>query len=149
MQLTDALSLVPLASTSSARARLQLTAAGLGTVVPGVRLEQQFVCEPGYLVLTSDDCPFEETLHILLFDRALRVLDSLQMGQPYTGAMLAGLNSTGQRELQFSFFGAERWHLRVLPHPRRFGARPAAPARRTSPPWRPRWLELSCQASGR
>lgn len=48
--------------------------------VEGLVLEGQYRCGPGYLVVTSDDSPFEEGLHFYLFDRSYSPLDDVSLG---------------------------------------------------------------------
>lgn len=41
--------------------------------VPGIAILDQFEISAGYLLVTDQDCPFEETFHFILLDRDLHV----------------------------------------------------------------------------
>lgn len=110
--------------------------------VPGVLLAAQFRCAAGYLALTTQDSPFEETLHISLFDEGLHLLDAIDLGQAYTGACLEQLELLDDERLRFTFFSGDRWELRLRARPSLGGAPLPQPARRTRMFWRPRHLDL-------
>jgi len=87
-------------------------------VVAGVTLEYWATLEMGHLLLTTDDCPFEERLYITLLAPQLdRILDHVSLGVPYQTGILQDLVRTGDRQFEFSFFGAERWLLSVRSAP--------------------------------
>lgn len=87
--------------------------------IEGVMIEAQFRCSWGYLVITSNASPFEEELHFYLLDGNLSVIDSLSLGQVYHSGILRQLQPGPTDQLEFSFFGEERWRLSVLAEPRR------------------------------
>ncbi|MCS6884939.1 MAG: hypothetical protein RMM17_00645 [Acidobacteriota bacterium] len=88
-----------------------------GLILEGLILEQQFACKNGYLLLLTDDCPFEEGLHIHLLNFELQHLDTINMGKAYLPGMLQNVTSSNET-LNFSFFGDDSWQLRVLQQPR-------------------------------
>lgn len=89
-----------------------------GALIEGLLLQAQYECSAGYLLLLTDDCPFEELLHIHLLDRNLRPLDQVNLGKAYEAGILSRLQVTGNDVLEFSFFGGDRWQLSVLTEPR-------------------------------
>lgn len=90
---------------------------GLRVAVDGVSLEAQFQCSSGYLVITSDDIPYEEGLHFYLLGGGGEVLDELSLGQINHSGILRNVVPHADDRLEFSFFGSERWHLTVLDKP--------------------------------
>jgi hypothetical protein len=91
---------------------------GLSVEVEGVILEAQFQCSRGYLVITSDDNPHEETLHFYFLSEAGQVLDEVSLGQIYHSGILRNAAPHADDRLEFSFFGTERWCLTILDKPR-------------------------------
>jgi hypothetical protein len=110
-------------------------------IVDGVALEAQFAFEHGYLIFASDDNPYEEILHIHLFDPSYRLLDSVCLGRPYCSGLLRDV-AVGNNCVEFSFFGGDRWRLIVRSKPRSaFFLWPLSPDRLHR--WlRARYLEL-------
>lgn len=90
-----------------------------GRVVPGVRLEAQFQCRPGYLLLTTEDNPYEEELHLILMDPMYEIVDALRLSVPYAPGLLTDLHVRSEGEIEFSFFGKDRWLLAVAETPKR------------------------------
>jgi len=83
----------------------------------GRSLEFQFQCGPDYLLLLTEDNPYEETLHVYLLGPDLKLLDRLDLENPYSSGILADVQAVSERRLEFSFFGNDRWRLTVLPSP--------------------------------
>lgn len=111
--------------------------------VPGSMLEHQFSVETGYIVFLVEDCPYEEALHILYLDKALHILDWIELSAWFSPGVVDHVTIAGPRELQFSFFSAdERWRLRLLPRARRSPWRERKPITRHGPWFGPRWLAL-------
>jgi hypothetical protein len=125
---------------------MMLTEACTGRSVEllGAVLEAQFRLDEGYLVLLTEDTPFEEALHVHYLDDALQLRDSLELSAPYTPGLLGNVRITPADELEFSFFGkTDTWTLTVLAQPARllWGNRP--PVTRTRPLLRQVWLKLN------
>ena len=84
--------------------------------IDGLAIEAQIKCPTGYLVITSDDTPYEEVLHFILLNDAMERIDQLDLGKVYQAGMLRQLY-LGDDYLEFSFFGEDRWRLSVLGTP--------------------------------
>jgi len=115
-------------------------ASGFPTCVQGRVIESQFAIGDRYLVVLSDDVPYEERLSFHLFDARARLVDALELGAPYVpGAFrLVGTHDDG---LTFTFEGERRYTLRVFDSPRRLvGSAPGV--RRAGGPLRPHLLQL-------
>ncbi|MBB6092462.1 hypothetical protein HNQ60_001340 [Povalibacter uvarum] len=50
-----------------------------GTSIPGFIIEAQYELGPGYLIITSQDCPFEESNDFVLLDRQFRRIAHRQL----------------------------------------------------------------------
>lgn len=86
-------------------------------LLDGLILEAQYECSAGYLLMLTEDCPFEEALHVYLLDRSLRPIDKLVLGKAYQPGILRDVKISGKESLEFSFFGGDKWQLRVLEKP--------------------------------
>jgi hypothetical protein len=52
--------------------------------VPGTAILDQFETSAGYLLVTDQDCPFEETFHFILLDRNLHVRSRRNLGAGFS-----------------------------------------------------------------
>lgn len=68
--------------------RLRVDGVFVYTRVPGYLIEAQYACEAGFLIVTSFDCPFEESNAFVLLDRAYRVLAKRELLAPYATFLL-------------------------------------------------------------
>lgn len=88
-----------------------------GTIVDGVVLEKQFAVQGGYLLFLTENCPYEEGLHIYLLDQEFQVLDGLELGGVYASAILKDVCAENDVVFTFTFFGNERWRLQLASTP--------------------------------
>ena len=84
--------------------------------VEGQLIEMQFSTPEGYLVVTSDGNPYEETVHFYLLDRDGQFRDGISLGRMYHSGILDDI-SVGDETLEFSFFGKDRWRLSIRKSP--------------------------------
>jgi hypothetical protein len=114
-------------------------------MVEGSTLEAQYETSKGFLLMLTEDCPYEEALHIYLVDHGNSILDEIHMGQAYVSGILGDLDPIAPDQLQFSFFGNDLWKLRILESPRRMPPRLNAPQVETrwSRIFSKRFLELT------
>lgn len=114
-----------------------------GLTVDGLTIEKQFRVQPGYLLLITEDSPFEESLHVYLLSPERNLLDALELSVPYAPGILDRLDEREPASLTFSFFGDDRWRLDVRDSPTtRWRFAPLAPWRYKAGWVRPRWLAL-------
>lgn len=85
------------------RARLALNGVALPRWLDGLQLEAQFDNEGETLLWMTEDCPYEEGLHIYLMDATGTVLDAMEAGAPYSPGILKMKEASG-RWLEFEFF---------------------------------------------
>jgi hypothetical protein len=90
----------------------------LGVRVPGVSLAAQFQHGHEYLLLTTADSPYEESLHAILLRMPAEILDVVELSNPYTPAVPSDFEIVNESALEFSFFGRDRWRLSILDRPR-------------------------------
>ncbi|MGH1346021.1 MAG: hypothetical protein ACRBN8_30940 [Nannocystales bacterium] len=100
--------------------RLRLSRAATGgeprieAEVEGVVLEGELALGSGEFVLWStQDCPYEETLHITLLGPRGEVLDTRDVGRPMQPAVFQNLVTLGDGVAEFDFFPEERLRLEV------------------------------------
>ncbi|MEN3113061.1 hypothetical protein ACFONG_15840 [Uliginosibacterium paludis] len=74
--------------------RTMLLANGSATslTLPGYSLLRQFEIAPGYLVVTDEDCPFEESTHFIILNKNLtKILSERSIFRPYESFQLASI----------------------------------------------------------
>ena len=79
--------------------RLLRAGVDAGTELPGCVLDAQYRHDGGYLFVTSWDCPFEETLNVIVTDPALRIVAQMAIGVPYATVWLEGHEATPEGRL--------------------------------------------------
>jgi hypothetical protein len=85
--------------------------------VPGAILHGQFSGPAGLLFLTTENVPYEEALHVLLFNQMLEQTDHLEVSNKLTPGALSDLCLNSSGTISFSFFGGDLWQLTVLEAP--------------------------------
>lgn len=95
------------------RSVLKQLSTGSEIAVPGLLLEAAYeTFDRNRLLWLTDDCPFEEGLHILLLDRSGQVLDAVESKTFYTAGLLHIL-SADRDHIDFTFFDQMRYRLSV------------------------------------
>lgn len=125
---------------------LQLENTGLNRSieVSGKILEAQYSVDDHFLLFTTEDCPFEEALHIYYLSPQLDVLDALELSAVYTAGMLGGLAVDNDDTIRFSFFEKnECWTLKILPKPEYVFFDRRHPVKRKMPFYIKCWLKLN------
>lgn len=95
------------------RSQLIFRTRPLEMVVAGAVLEAQFATGDEFLLFVTDDCPYEEVLHLYLLDAGMAVVDRVDIGGPYAPGILRDLEPAGPACVEFSFIGNERWRVSV------------------------------------
>lgn len=109
-EITD-FSLEKLSETDS---RLLFQQAQCHTHVDGLVLEAQYRLVNGYfLIFTSDDCPFEEGLHLLLLNDRYNLIDGINIGLPYNPAIFYNPRVISDNVIEFEFFNDETYRLSI------------------------------------
>lgn len=86
--------------------------------IPGVVLEAQFMMKNhNFLILTSEDCPYEEALHIILMDELGSIIDKVEIGQEATPGIVKDIETLDDSRIKFKFIGDGYFTVDVLETP--------------------------------
>jgi hypothetical protein len=96
------------------RSELVVDGVPTGQIVPGAVLEGAVEWRSCHLLFMTDDIPFEELLRILLLDSKLNLLDSAQIGSPYSTGSFSSLRLKEPDTVQFRFIGGTTWSVQLL-----------------------------------
>lgn len=92
-----------------------------GLTVNGAILEAQFTVNTDtYLLMLSDDCPYEETLRVYLLNTNHKIVDSARLAYAYTSGVLRDIQVVGDNMLDFMFTGSSCYRLMIHDRPRHF-----------------------------
>ncbi|HEY5601928.1 MAG TPA: hypothetical protein VIM41_02360, partial [Gammaproteobacteria bacterium] len=94
-----------------------INGAPTGKRVSGALLAAAVQWQDKYLLLTTDDCPFEEFLGIRLFDSEFNLLDSASIGTIYNTGMFSSLALHEPNTVSFLFIGETIWRIELLLKP--------------------------------
>lgn len=107
------------ADSAAPRSEVLLKREGTGKSVAGLVLEAAFKTEQGeYLLLTTDDTPFEEGLNIQLLDAQLDPLDAAVLGAAYKTGSFKLVRIERPAGVRFRFMGETDWTVEVFAKPR-------------------------------
>lgn len=96
--------LFELTETSPQKSKLRLSGAEKTINIPGSVLEAQMELENGwYLILTTENSPYDEALHITLLDQYLEILDQVELSQDVTPGIVKDIQIIDAEHMQFNF----------------------------------------------
>ena len=75
-----------------------------GTDIPGFTIEGQYRCNDGYLLITSFDCPFEESNEFILLDNEFNKIAQHLLFAPYYSFSLHAHWPIGPRSLRLHYY---------------------------------------------
>lgn len=82
--------------------------------VPGSVLEAQMELQNGWcLILTTENSPYDEALHVTLLDKNFDVLDQVELSQDMTPGIVTDIKILDGERLQFMFNRADPYVLGV------------------------------------
>ncbi|MFC9998154.1 hypothetical protein [Nocardia sp. NPDC127526] len=87
------------------RSRLYWRLQDTGIWVPGHLIEAQYCCDAGFLLVTSDDCPFEESSHLLLLSPRFRRRARRELRLPYESFLLHETLPLDNDRLRVEYYG--------------------------------------------
>jgi hypothetical protein len=106
--------LFDLVKVGSEQSVLKLAGSDKSVNVPGSVLEAQLELQNGWvLVLTTENSPYDEALHIALLDKNLDVLDQLELSEDMTSGIVTDIQILDGEHLQFMFNRADPYVLGV------------------------------------
>lgn len=88
-----------------------------GKKISAALLEATVQWRDKYLLLTTDDCLFEEFLGIELLDNRLNFLDRARIGLPYNTGIFSSLELRDPNIVCFRFLGDAIWRIELLSSP--------------------------------
>ena len=89
--------------------------------ISGVSLDKQFKLDNNYfLIFTTDDSPYEETLYITLLDDQFQFLDCVDLGMAYQPGILEKVEVTSNYSLEFEFYTDITHRINIDPVGTRF-----------------------------
>lgn len=91
-----------------------------GVSIAGVQIEAQYRCQlpngaQGYLLLTSYDCPFEESTECSLLDASFKLVASRSLSQSYHSFLLYAHWPVADNGLRLHYYDQLVWDLHILP----------------------------------
>lgn len=88
-----------------------------GIIVFGKELEAAVrVSDKRFLLFTTDDIVYEESLNIFYIDTESGIIERLSLGGHYVTGTVENLN-VNENSVSFSFIGDTTWTVHVLPTP--------------------------------
>lgn len=88
-----------------------------GRLISGAILETAVECNGFYLLLMTDDTPFEDMLSIHLLDNQWNLLDSAVLGGFYSTGTFSAMKLEEPNLVHFHFIGETDWSVEVLSKP--------------------------------
>lgn len=86
------------------RTRLFFDGVDTGTKIPGFTIEAQYECDDGYLLITSQDCPFEESNDFMLLTPAFRLIAHKDLCEPYESFLLHAHWPISENSIRLHYF---------------------------------------------
>ncbi|MBL8389696.1 MAG: hypothetical protein JNK17_15895 [Hydrogenophaga sp.] len=86
-----------------------------GVRIAGYQVEAQYHCRHGFLLITSFDCPYEESSHFVLLDPRFRSLATAELGALYGSLLLHAHWPLDEDSLQLHYQMRRFYRLRVRP----------------------------------
>lgn len=86
-----------------------------GKIVTGAWLEAAIKCGTQYLLLTTNDCAFSETLSIQLLDANFEQLDFAYLWTWLSDGCFSSLHIEEPDKVCFEFSGEYEWTVKILP----------------------------------
>lgn len=82
--------------------------------LPGIVLEKAFRFDDGrLLVVTTEDCPFEESFHISLIDQDGSLLETAHRVIPYAPGIITALEADSDHSLRMALHNGETLRITV------------------------------------
>ena len=104
----------PYSDTQLATSELLLDGKPTGLIVDGAVLEAAVEWQSCRIAFFTDDIPFEDMLHIYMFDADMTLIDAAVLGGMYSTDTFAKLNLQPPDALTFRFIGGITWRMELL-----------------------------------
>lgn len=100
--------------TESPKSEITIEGTKIKLAINGVYLESCIEYDEYYLVFTTDDCPFEESLNIYLLSSENEIIDNATIFWPYGTGSFKLLRVADPNLVQFKFFGEKDWQIKIF-----------------------------------
>lgn len=118
-------------------------------ILRGKLLEACVATAHGYALFLSDDCLYDERLHIYWLDRQGAMRDWATLGAWDTPAFCSKVTLMPPHRVQFGFFHNDVWEVVIHDTPQRWRVPRGPDARWVRRPWfRRRWIDVRCVQEG-
>lgn len=97
----------------SPKSRILINELETDTLIDGAVFEACIQFHEYYLVFTTDDCPFEESLNIYLLDQKYCTLDHATLFWPYGTGSFKLLDIVEPNIARFKFFEEKIWKIKL------------------------------------
>jgi hypothetical protein len=97
--------------TESPKCQIKINGSTTDSILQGAILEAAIKYQEFYLVFTTNDCPYEDTLNIHYLDQDLSILDQATLSWPYGTGSFTLLNSIQPNRIRFHFFEPKVWEI--------------------------------------
>ncbi|MEL0659450.1 hypothetical protein V6255_09905 [Psychromonas arctica] len=82
--------------------------------ISGAIIEKQYKLEDGsFLLFSTDNCAFEEQLHLTLISHDLKCIDKVDLGLEYVSGTLDNIQVINNHSIEFDFFPNTRYQIFV------------------------------------
>ena len=117
-----------LESQSDTESRLRFNKRKCDINISGVTLEKQYRLDNGFfLIFTTDDCPYEECLHITLLNENHQLVYYLDLGLAYNSAIFDNAKVISNDMLEFDFYSNMKYRLFINTNGARFNLQKPLP----------------------
>jgi len=104
--------------TQSPKSEITIEGTKLKLTINGVDLEACIEYDERYLVFTTNDCPFEESLNIYLLSSENEIIDNATVFWPYGTGSFKLLRIIDPDLVQFKYFGDKDWQIKIFKNKR-------------------------------
>jgi hypothetical protein len=100
--------------TEAPKCQIKIKGKATDAILEGSILEVVFRYRDCYLVFTTNDCLYEESLNIYYLDQDLTNLDQATLSWPYGTGLFNLLNTIQPNRIRFQFFEQEAWEIALF-----------------------------------
>ena len=97
--------------TDTPKCQIYINGTATESMIEGALFEAAFRYQDFYLVFTTNDCPYEETLNIYFLDQDLKILDQAILCWPYGTGSFTLLNVIQPDRIRFQYFTQDAWEI--------------------------------------
>ncbi len=97
------------------KCQIYINGTATDSILEGAILEAAIKYQDCYLVFTTNDCPYEDTLNIHYLDQDLSILDRASLSWPYGTGSFTLRNILQPNRVKFQFFTRDDWEITLYP----------------------------------